>query len=240
MVLKITHKGDNVNKIIIDKNEVIELKDNAFSIDINTSVVTFNINGRVLINEFSIKAKDEVNIIINMSNNSELLYNRCFNLNNMNTNITINQDCNSSVEFNYSIIAKDKGNLVFRSNVLGNNNKTNIKVRAITKDKGLLVLKCVTDNKEKTSDNELLESLKLLMLNEEESIIIPDLLVASNEVEVNHAATISGIGEDELFYLTSKGLSREAAKELISTGFIMNNLNVSKKDVKEIEGIINE
>ena len=229
-----------MNKIIINKEENLELKNNAINIEINSSHLTLNISGKVLINEFNKKELDNTSITINLAKNSELLYNRFLNINNMDTNITINQDSNSSLEFNYSIIAHDKGKLTMKSNVLGDNNKTSIKIKALTKDLGALVLKCTTDNKDNTNNNELLESLKILMLNEEESIIIPDLLVASNEVEVNHAATISGIKEDELFYLNSKGISTEDAKKLISEGFIINNLNISSKQRKELEGIINE
>ena len=227
-----------MNKIIIDKDDTLDFKNNALNLEINCS--TLNISGKVLINEFNKKDNDNTSITINLANNSELLYNRFLNINNMNTSITINQDSNSSIEYNYSIIAHDKGKLIMKSNVLGDNNKTSISVKALTKDAGSLVLECTTDNKEKTNNNELLESLKILMLNDEESIIIPDLLVASNEVEVNHAATISGIKEDELFYLNSKGITTEAAKKLISEGFVINNLNISKKEEKELEGIINE
>ena len=229
-----------MNKIVIEKDEVLDLKNNALNLEINCSNLTLNISGKVLINEFIKKDNDNTTITINIANNSELLYNRFLNINSMDTKIIINQDSNSSVEYNYSIIAHNKGKLTMTSSVLGDNNKTNIKIKAITKDLGSLVLECTTDNKEKTNNNELLESLKILMLNDEESIIIPDLLVASNEVEVNHAATISGIKEDELFYLNSKGIDNEAAKKLISDGFIINNLNISKKEQKELEGIINE
>ncbi len=225
-----------MNKIIIDKEEVLDFKDNVLYLDIQVNKLTINISGRVLINEFINKTNDNLELTININNNSELLYNRLLETNIMNSKITINQDSNSSLEFNNSIIAKDKGNLDISCNVTGNNNITNIKVRAITKDKGSLVLKCTTDNKDNTDNNELLESLKILMLNNEESIIIPDLLVASNEVEVNHAATISGINKDELFYLTSKGISIKDASKLISEGFIINNLNISNKDKKEIRG----
>ena len=227
-----------MNKIIIDK-EVLDIKDNILYLDIRVNKLTINISGRVLINEFINTNNDNLELTININNNSELLYNRLLETNTMNTKIIFNQDKDSSLEFNNSIISKDKGNLEILSNVTGNNNLTNIKVRAITKDNGSLVLKCCTDTKEKTNNNELLESLKILMLNNEESTIIPDLLVASNEVEANHAATISGINKDELFYLNSKGINDEAAKKLISEGFIINNLNISKKDKKELRGNIN-
>ena len=41
-----------------------------------------------------------------------------------------------------------------------------------------------------------------------------------NEVEVQHEATVERIGEDKLFYLMSRGLSKEQAEGLLVNGFI--------------------
>ena len=239
MDLKTINKGVVMNKLIVDNEKELSLNNNILYLEIKVPKLTINISGKVLINEYINKTNEDLELTININNNSELLFNRLIEIDNINNKITINQESNSSLELNNSVIAKDKGNITILSNVLGNNNKTNIKVRAITKDKGSLTLKCTTDNKNNTKDNELLESLKILMLNDEESTIIPDLLVASNEVEVNHAATISGINKNEIFYLNSKGISTDKAKELISEGFIVNNLNITNKDKDIVRGIIN-
>jgi Fe-S cluster assembly scaffold protein SufB len=84
--------------------------------------------------------------------------------------------------------------------------------------------------------NNLIESIKILVLNNEESVCIPNLLVSSNEVEVNHAATISCIDPNYLFYLNSKGISNESATKLIKNGYLLNNLNINS----EIKEKINE
>ena len=118
-----------MNKIIVNKDDTLELNNNAFNIEINCSNLTLNISGKVLINEFVKKEKDNINIVINLANNSELLYNRFHNINTMNTFITINQDSNSSIEYNYSIIYNSKGKLTMKSNILGDNNKNNIKYK---------------------------------------------------------------------------------------------------------------
>ena len=40
------------------------------------------------------------------------------------------------------------------------------------------------------------------------------------EVDIAHEATVGKIGEEELFYLTSRGLTAEEATKLIVGGFI--------------------
>lgn len=49
---------------------------------------------------------------------------------------------------------------------------------------------------------------------------IPNNIVANSTSLLEHEATVSKISDDKLFYLMSRGLSEEAAKELIILGFI--------------------
>ena len=221
-----------MNKLLIDKENNIEIKDNAVELDIQVKELTLNIKGNVLINEICKKDNEELNLTINIEPKSSLIYNRFIIHNKANNNITINQDNTSNVSFNYSIVATDKVELTINSNLSGNENETSIKVASVTEQKGKVIITSTADVKPKIENNNLLESIKILLLNDEESICIPNLLVSSNEVEVNHAATISGISQDYLFYLNSKGLSNEAATKLIKNGYLLNNLEINK-DIKE-------
>jgi len=49
---------------------------------------------------------------------------------------------------------------------------------------------------------------------------IPRLEVLENEVKAGHGATVGKVNEDEIFYLETRGLSREEAKKLIVRGFL--------------------
>ena len=49
---------------------------------------------------------------------------------------------------------------------------------------------------------------------------IPDNLVCNNSSNINHEATVSKISKEKLFYLMSRGLTEEKAKELLIMGFI--------------------
>jgi len=44
--------------------------------------------------------------------------------------------------------------------------------------------------------------------------------IFNKQVEVQHEATVSKIGDDQLFYLMSRGVSEEQARKLIVNGFI--------------------
>ena len=49
---------------------------------------------------------------------------------------------------------------------------------------------------------------------------IPRLEVMENEVKAGHGATVGKVGEDELFYLATRGLAESEAKRLIVRGFL--------------------
>jgi len=49
---------------------------------------------------------------------------------------------------------------------------------------------------------------------------IPDNLVYNNSSNINHEATVSKVSKEKLFYLMSRGLNEEKAKELLIMGFI--------------------
>ena len=104
-----------MNKIIIDKENNIDIKNNVIELDIQVNELTINIEGKVLLNEINTKDNEELDLTINLLPNSELIYNRFIIYKNMNNKITINQDNNSSMRFNYSLIANEKCKLDFDS-----------------------------------------------------------------------------------------------------------------------------
>jgi len=59
----------------------------------------------------------------------------------------------------------------------------------------------------------------LLLDRESRSDTYPTEKVFTNEVSLEHEATVSKIGEDQLFYLMSRGLSEEEAGKTIVRGF---------------------
>ncbi len=48
---------------------------------------------------------------------------------------------------------------------------------------------------------------------------IPALVIENNDVQANHAAAVGQVSEDQLYYLMSRGLSREEAFQMILEGF---------------------
>ena len=60
----------------------------------------------------------------------------------------------------------------------------------------------------------------LLMDEDSRSDTYPYMKIKESDVEVQHEATVEKIGEEKLFYLTSRGIKKEAAEGLLVNGFI--------------------
>ena len=60
----------------------------------------------------------------------------------------------------------------------------------------------------------------IILDEESKSDTIPKNIVDNNSSQLNHEATVAKISKEKLFYLMSRGISEERAKELIIMGFI--------------------
>jgi Fe-S cluster assembly protein SufB len=60
----------------------------------------------------------------------------------------------------------------------------------------------------------------LLLDAESRSDTYPTIRIGENDVDVGHEATVSRIGEEQLFYLKAHGIPEEEASKLIVNGFI--------------------
>jgi len=60
----------------------------------------------------------------------------------------------------------------------------------------------------------------LIMDKDSRSDTYPYMEIDEKEVSIGHEATVSKIGDEQLFYLRSRGLSEEQANSMIVSGFI--------------------
>ena len=60
----------------------------------------------------------------------------------------------------------------------------------------------------------------LILDEESRSDTYPYIKIDEDEVDIGHEATVSKIGEEQLFYLMSRGLSESEACAMIVSGFV--------------------
>ena len=99
-----------------------------------------------------------------------------------------------------------KSNIISKSIASGGGNATYRGLVKITKDaiNSTSTIKCDT----------------LIMDDKSKSDTLPTNIVENNTSNLNHEATTSKISQEKLFYLMSRGIDEERAKELVIMGFI--------------------
>lgn len=225
-----------MNKIITDKDEYLSVKDTKILLDIKVKYLTIDIIGDVVIEDIS--NNEDLKLKIKVSKNANVVYNKFNVLNDKNIDIELICEANSHVILNYSslILGEVKGNIKTLFN--GNNIFAAITYKAVTQKQGKVNLKSDISIKKNQENNEFLESLHILMINDSQNVLIPNLNIESDKVSANHETTMAGIDQNYLHYLQSKGINKESAISLIKEGFLISNLTLEEKQKIKIKEIL--
>lgn len=104
---------------------------------------------------------------------------------------------------------------------LGKNTKSTILSKSISEKGGVSNYRgTVKIAKEATGSKANVKCDTILLDEVSISNTYPKNIILNNESSIEHEATVSKIDEEKLFYLQSKGLSEQAAKDLFVLGFI--------------------
>lgn len=94
-------------------------------------------------------------------------------------------------------------------------------LRAVARDQAQITLNgTIVVHSSAPNTNAFLTENILLLSPTAVAHAVPNLEISTDAVKCSHAATISPIPEQQIFYLQSRGLNRLEAEELITTGFL--------------------
>jgi Fe-S cluster assembly protein SufD len=77
------------------------------------------------------------------------------------------------------------------------------------------------------------ENRNLLLTEGTRADTIPELEILTDEVRCTHGATIGPLDEEELFYLTARGIPRDEAVRMVVSGFVEPTLNEVPEDLRD-------
>ena len=104
---------------------------------------------------------------------------------------------------------------------LAKNTSSNIISKGISKNGGTSSYRGLITIKEGCKNSKSSVRCDGLMLdNKSKAITFPSMVISENDVKVSHEAAVGRIGEEQLFYLMSRGISEEEATKMIVAGFI--------------------
>ena len=104
---------------------------------------------------------------------------------------------------------------------LAPNTSSHVISKGISKDGGITSYRGLVDIKKGAVGSKSSVRCDGLMLDDKsKATTLPSMVVSESQVNVAHEAFVGKIGEEQLFYLMSRGLSEEEATKMIVAGFI--------------------
>lgn len=139
----------------------------------------------------------------------------------------------SSFVLNHSYVNKNDYELDVNVRYNGEGSSVLINIYGIN-DSGKSVLNVDGSLCSNNINNVLDEKIKVININDGKVVCKPNMYIKISKIIANHQNTISNVSEDELFYLMSKGISRENSERLVINGFITSIIsnNELREEVK--------
>lgn len=223
-----------MNKLILRENK--DITNGSYEIEVLEDIV-LNLKEDIKLTQFD---NTNNNLVINLDNKVNLEFNRVSVIKKK-MDLVVNILDNSNVFLNLIILNENKNKVTLTLNLSGNNSKVTARVRLINKnDYDNIDFICNGKILSKTKDNELVEDLKGLINGDNTIKISPNMEVLTNEVTANHLVTVGYIREEELFYLTSKGIEEDKAKEMLLLSFLTSKVPESLEEKIKMEVIKSE
>lgn len=209
----------NNNKVFIN-NEYTQSFENNF---------TFNLleNSSLELTLFDLNKADSVknNITFSLNRDSKLKV-VIVSLNENLTDSNIVADLNATgAEADVNVISVANSGVNTTFNVVCNNNaphtKANITQRAVALNGGQNIFEATGYiAKDCSKAVNFQESRVLLLDGAAKGDASPILLINHHDVEAGHAAGVSRVNDEEMYYLMSRGIDRKSAEELMTVAFI--------------------
>jgi|UPI0003B5709A hypothetical protein len=150
-------------------------------------------------------------------------------------------DGEESSAYDYHIISSNNSkNLEVIHNMehKGEKTKGEVMVRILARDKSqtIFLQNAKIDSQAKWSDS-FIEGKAINLSDEAKVFLTPSMYIDTNIVSAKHSASVAKVGENELFYLTSRGMEPHLAEKIIIEGFFY-EVATKMQDIADIENII--
>lgn len=73
----------------------------------------------------------------------------------------------------------------------------------------------------------------ILILDDSKAISIPDLEIHNHNVTCSHGSTITKLDDEQIFYLQSRGVSKEDAEQIIIQGFFLSAIEGIPEQIQQ-------
>ena len=222
------------NKIDIDKEIILS---NSTYLEINKDV-TLNIKVKENTNtKLVIIGNSDYNINIDLDNNACLMVNSLNHDNSVNVNINLLSK--SMVTYNHSVVSTKNSQNKFIINHLNSDSISNLNNNGVNVSNNKLFFTIDGIVKKDLKNIVCNQSSKVINFELGDSKIIPNLIIDSNDIIASHSAYIGEIGEEEMFYLKSRGINEDNIKKIVYKSTLLGKMELMEEE-EDFNKIINE
>ncbi|GIO31401.1 MULTISPECIES: Fe-S cluster assembly protein SufD [Paenibacillus] len=114
-----------------------------------------------------------------------------------------------------------KLNYTTRANHFGKSSESQMITRAVMREEASAIINGITKIEKGATKSDGQQTEKVLMLSPKaRGDANPILLIDEDDVKAGHAASVGQVNQEQIYYLMSRGISREIAESLIIYGFL--------------------
>ena len=195
-------------------------------------------NSEVTISLFAQKPTNSLKITANVGKNSRIIaYFADFTVEKNHLDAVINlNDINASCEWHLASLSSGKDDKEIAVSIYHNASETHGKIDnyGVCKENSKLVFSGISHIIKGCHRSTSHQNAKIVVFdNNCKAIAKPILKIDENDIEASHAAVVGKVSDDHIFYLTSRGLTVEEAKLLITLGYLKPILKGFNDEVAE-------
>ena len=212
--------NNNINHLVIEENTK-----QVFYQDLNNPIKDLDIISKEYSESSFFFYNSALNLKAKLLKGSTVhIYNIVFKDQDLSCNISVNlEEQDANIYIMNVVLAtnqtKIESNIYINHNGLSTNSDN--KSYAIVKDEAIVTLNNNATIKNGMHQSNAMQGAKGLTLSKDAKIFAePNLFIDEYDVKASHAVAIGSINQDELYYLMSRGLSKNDASIMIVKGFI--------------------
>ncbi len=198
-----------MNNILLEEDSVInELKSNNYTI--KNCTITINLD------KFTYEE-----VIFNLEDNAHLFINKKYNEKEVYEKITINLNgLNSKIDYLFSTKVYNDQKYIININHFNKYTISNVVNHGVVMNDSKLYFEVNSTINKGNIKSKLNQESKIIVMSNNNSTIKPNLFIDEYDVDAIHSASIGKFNKEDIFYLMTKGISKNDANILLIDGFL--------------------
>ena len=203
-----------------------------------------NDNSTLLLSIFAQKIVKNINFTANVGENARIIvYFADFSVerNHLNASINLNKD-SAECEWHLASLSSQKDDKQIAVSIYHNSPNTHGRIDnyGVCKDNSTLIFSGISHIEKGCHQSTSHQNAKIVVFDDNcKAIAKPILKIDENDIEASHAAVVGKVSDEHIFYLTSRGLSIDEAKLLITLGYLKPILKgFNEETASEIDSLI--